>query len=119
MVEVPSYIRLVAPQGQKRTLGTSRPNPANASPAGERNANTTTLVPVEGDSVALRASRDLGAGQESSDFANPYLAGRALSDLQRDLPALGQGIHDLHAGLNRGRVLGLLAPLVENDPIAY
>lgn len=40
-------------------------------------------------------------------------AQEALKRLQKDLPALGSGVNDLHSNLDRSRILSLLAPLVE------
>lgn len=119
MVEIPPYMRLVATQGQRRTVGAARPNPGNPSAQGhERTHAAVPRLPLAGDTVELRTGRDLGENQDTDDYANPYLAQKALDDLSWQLPELGQGVHDLHADLNRGRVLALLAPLVENDPIS-
>ena len=114
MVEIPTYLRLVPTQGQRRPMGANRNAPAHGSAPGDR--ATTTLLPVSGDSVEVRVGRESGQSQDNIDFANSYLAERALSDLRRDLPELGQGVNDLHPNLDRRRVLALLAPLVDNDP---
>ncbi len=119
MVEIPPYMRLVATQGQRRTVGAARHNPGNPSAQdNERAPGAIPRLPLAGDRVELRIGRDLGESQEADDYADPSLAQKALEDLAWQLPELGHGVHDLHSELNRGRVLSLLAPLVENDPIS-
>jgi hypothetical protein len=50
----------------------------------------------------------------SSQIPTRLEAQDALKRLQRDLPSMGQAVGDIHAGLDRRRILVLLAPLVES-----
>lgn len=122
MVEIPPYIRLVAnPPNQRRSVGASRPNTASQTVQGEERTGAVAVSrpPLAGDSVEVRTGRYQGEDQDILDYSDHNLAEQALDDLSRDLPALGQGVHDLHSDLDRGRVLALLAPLMESDPISY
>mgnify|MGYP000846060995 CR=1 FL=1 len=123
MVEIPPYIRLVANQqpNQRRSVGASRPTTASEAVQGEERTSAVAVarLPLAGDAVEVRTARYQGEHQDILDYTDQDLAEQALDDLSRDLPALGQGVHDLHSDLDRGRVLALLAPLMESDPISY
>lgn len=119
MVEIPSYLKLVVTQGQRRTISATRPTTSGKQlpPTTDGGEPSAPRLPLAGDNVELRTGRDPGGDLAMEDYSDPHLARQALEELSRQLPALGHAVHDLHSDLNRGRVLALLAPLTENDPV--
>ena len=120
MVEIPPYLKLVVTQGERRTISAARPATSGKQPppTTDRSEPSAPRLPLAGDSVELRTGRDPGGDLAMEDYSDPQLAREALEELSRQLPALGHAVHDLHSNLTRGRVLALLAPLTENDPVA-
>ncbi|MFH1057691.1 MAG: hypothetical protein V1797_03295 [Pseudomonadota bacterium] len=118
MIEIPSYLKLVVSQGQRRAAQNTRPaNSSDEAAKGEKTRGTaaTTWSGSQEPAVLITLAetrRHISGNDEPPPSAEE--AGYVLSQLQRDLPELGPGVHDLHDNLDRSRVLDLLAPLVDN-----
>lgn len=118
MIEIPTYLKLVVNQGARRAAQTTRPaNPNDEASRRDRACGGETLDHARGQepsviiSLADTRRRDQ-CGDEPPLSAEE--AGYVLGQLERDLPELGQGVHELHDNLDRSRVLVLLAPLVDD-----
>jgi len=109
-MELPPYMKVISGSLEPRRRLTpsrrvSRPADAIASPGSSSNAQGQAEV------VSLVSRQNQAAA--SSEIPIPLEAKAALGRLQRDLRNLGQAVGDLHANLDRRRILVLLAPLVE------
>lgn len=118
MIEIPPYLKLVVNQGQRRSTQTVRAATGSDEAArrqpGDVNTNSLLETPASAVILSLGETRRCGQGGGAEPPPTPEEAAFALSQLQRDLPTLGQGVHDLHDNLDRSRVLDLLAPLVDD-----
>lgn len=118
MIEIPSYLKLVVSQGQRRANQSTRPaNASDEAAKGDKAHDTVTLSslsdPEPAVVITLAETRRRLTGADEPVLSSEE-AGYVLTQLQRDLPELGPGVHDLHDKLDRSRVLDLLAPLVDN-----
>lgn len=118
MIEIPPYLKLIVSQGTRRA---SQPSRATSASDDVSRHKTQTGDPAIGpgtqeSAIILNLAETRRRGTDYYDELPPNAeeAAFTLSQLQRQLPDLGSGVHDLHDNLDRSRVLDLLAPLV-ND----
>lgn len=115
MVDFPPYIRLVPNTALRRAGGQTRSQ--------DRSQEATHTADSRGCSlptdVYLRRTEETFSlvSQENRLAANSEIptadqAAQALRRLQKDLPALGKGVDNLHSKLDSRRILDLLAPLI-------
>ena len=113
MVDFPSYIKLIVDNGPKG-IDRTRPASAKARTQGAKQSEPTpTLCGQQAGDVVFLVSKQNQRALESH-LPTPEEAQEALERLQRDLPGMGQDVGGVHPNLNRGRIMQLLAPLVES-----
>lgn len=115
MVEFPPYIKLVQGNSVRKTESVSRTdarkNHHGQSPVCEGSDQQNCNTFLEPDVVNLIARENQQARE--NDVPTALEAEEALRKLEAKLPGLGQGVGDIHSGLDRRIILSLLAPLVE------
>ncbi len=112
MVDFPPYIKLV-PSSSRRESNASQTRAKE-----DRLLLPEQIAEVNRESNAWRACETVSLVSRENQLAcqgqvpTAAEAEEALASLQEQLPALGQAVGDLHSGLDRGKILDLLAPLV-------
>lgn len=110
-MELPPYMKLIS--GNVEPLRrASRPLRRASRPLDKDSGRPSSAAnPGQAEVVSLVNRQNLQAAD--SRIPTPLEAQAALNRLQRELPNLGQSVGDIHANLDRRRILVLLAPLVE------
>ena len=108
-MELPPYMKVISGSVEPRR----RVSPfRRASRSPDKDSGRTASASGQAEVVSLVSRQNLQAA--GSRIPTPLEAREALNRLQRDLPNLGQAVGDIHANLDRRRILVLLAPLVES-----
>ncbi len=112
-MELPPYMKVIsgaAVEPRRRVSNTRRAGrtiDGTFSPSSAVSSSSS-----QGEVVNLVSRQNQMAA--NSQIPTPMEAQAALNRLQRDLPSMGQAVGDIHANLDRRRILVLLAPLVES-----
>ncbi|MFH1035404.1 MAG: hypothetical protein V1806_12925 [Pseudomonadota bacterium] len=104
-MELPPYMKVISGTVEPRRRLSPPRRSSRGSESGASDSSTTAEV------VSLVGRQNQTAA--GSQIPTPVEARAALDRLQRDLPNMGQAVGDIHANLDRRRILVLLAPLVE------
>lgn len=108
-MELPPYMKVISGNVEpRRRMSSIRRIPR---PLDKGRGEAPTITSGQAEVVSLVSRQNLQAA--NSHIPTPLEARDALNRLQRDLPNLGQAVGDVHANLDRRRILVLLAPLVE------
>lgn len=109
-MELPPYMKVISGNVEpRRRLSSLR---RFSRPLDRSSGGATSPASGQAEVVSLVSRQNLQAA--NSHIPTPLEARDALNRLQRDLPNLGQAVGDVHANLDRRRILVLLAPLVES-----
>lgn len=112
MVVFPPYIKLVQSNSVRRTdeaVRVSAKRNNSSHPSDEKAASESKPLT---DMVELISNENRRAVEH--DIPTALEAEEALRKLETDIPKMGQGVGDLHSGMDRRIILALLAPLVES-----